>query len=259
MKYLPSTTTRCSLTHPGSGIFLAVASLALALHLLTAPAGAYLPPPERLLAKSTKTIPRGNLLEAKGKVQVSRPEIPSGAVLHLRLFLSPPDKARFEFFSPSYAEGVTVITIGSNLLIASKKSEIPKLLGQDFFNLLPILLGPLASGKTDLLRDNLRTLGIDTEQVGLEHIEKEILYRIGNPAADESKYLLRKEDFSPRRLQLKRAAFYTIDYFEFRLLESTAFFPAVIEIQSGDSPWIKLRFESVFLSDSPAPHLFTLQ
>ena len=236
------------------GILLALNTL-----LILSSADAYLPPPERVLAKSTKTIPPGSLLEASGKLQLSHPDVPAGLVLYLRVFLSPPGKARFEFFSPSYSEGVTVIAIHSNLLLATRKSEIPKLLGQDFFALLPLLIDPLMNGNTRLLRDNLRNLGVNTEQTGLEHIEKEILYRIGGPDPGEPKYLLRKENYSPRRLQLKREKSYTIDYLEFRLLENQAFFPAEITIRSGENPWIKMRFESVFLSRSPSPQLFTLE
>jgi hypothetical protein len=238
-------------------LFLLIAHCSL---LIAPKAFAYLPPPERVLAKVLKTMPDGTFLQARGTLEYLPPE-PSapGLAVSFRFYLAIPNQIKFEFSSPSYAKGLTVIVIKNNLLLSAKDSELARVIGQELPNYLPALFAPFISEGIKALRTSLEGQGINASQVSLEHFEHEIVYRIGNPEAGNPGIWLSKDNYFPRRLELSREKPVRIDYLKYRFLENSTACPAEIDLYSGGKPWVKIRFYSIQLIPAFPPGFFSLK
>ena len=97
------------------------------------------------------------------------------------------------------------------------------------------------------------------DQVSLEHFEREIVYRIGNPEAGNPGIWLAKDSFFPRRLELSREKPFRIDYLKYRFLENSSAWPAEINLYSGGNPWVQIRFYSIQLIPAFPPGFFSLK
>ena len=236
-------------------LFLAPCSL-----LFSSTTWAYLPPPERILAKTLKTLPNGTFLLAQGKLEVFPPE-PSapGLAVSFRFYLAIPNQIRLELFAPAYAKGLTVVVIKNNLLLSAKDSELARAIGPDLPNLLPALFSPFISEGIKALRGSLENQGIKMDQVSLDHFDREIVYRIGNPEAGNPAIWLSKENFFPRRLELAREKPVRIDYLKYRFLENSSAWPAEIDFYSGGKPWVRIWFYSIHLTHAFPPGFFSLK
>ncbi len=221
---------------------------------------AYLPPPERILAKTLKTLPNGTFLQAQGKLEVFPPE-PSapGLAVSFRFYLAIPNQIRLELFAPAYAKGLTIVVIKNNLLLSAKDPELAGVIGQDLPNLFPALFSPFISEGIKALRTGLETQGLDVAQIGLEHFEREIVYRIGNPETGRSGFWVNKDNFFPRRLELSREKPIRIDYLKYRFLENSSAWPAEIDLYSGGKPWVQIRFYSIQLVPAFPPGFFSFK
>jgi len=245
-------------------IFLKAISLfalyALPFVLSSSPASAYLPPPERILAKSLKTMPSGTFIEARGNLEFFPPK-PSapGIVVSFRFYLAIPNQIRFELFAPAYAKGLTIVVIKNNLLLSAKDPELAGVIGQDLPNLFPALFSPFISEGIKALRTGLETQGLDVAQIGLEHFEREIVYRIGNPETGWPGFWVNKDNFFPRRLELSREKPIRIDYLKYRFLENSSAWPAEIDLYSGGKPWVQIRFYSIQLVPAFPPGFFSFK
>lgn len=245
-------------------IFLRAISLfalcALPFVLSSSPASAYLPPPERVLAKSLKTMPSGTFIEARGNLEFFPPKPSSaGIILSLRFFIAIPNQVKLEIFAPSYPAGLTVVLIKNNLLISTQDSEIAGVIGHDLPNLFPALFSPFISEGIKAVRNGLETQGINVGQISLEHLEREILYRIGNPETGRPGFWVSKDSFFPRRLELSREKPVRIDYLKYQYLDNGSALPREIELYAGEKPWVKIRFDSVQLIPAFPPGFFSLK
>ncbi|MDD5223925.1 MAG: hypothetical protein PHE84_08030 [bacterium] len=221
---------------------------------------AYLPPPERILAKTLKTMPDGTFLRARGTLELLPPETSAPTLaVSFRFYLAIPNQIKFEFFSPAYAKGLTVVVIKNNILLSAKDSELARVIGPELPNLLPALFSPFISEGIKALRTSLTGLGINVGQVSLEHFEREIVYRIGGTEAGNPGLWLSKDNFFPRRLELSREKPVRIDYLKYRFLENSTACPAEIDLDSGGKPWVKIRFYSIQLIPAFLPGFFSLK
>ena len=228
--------------------------------LFTQLASAYLPPPERVLAKSLKTMPGGTFIEGRGSLEFFPPDPSSaGTIISLRFFLAIPNQVKFEFFAPSYPAGLTLVVIKNNLILSSKNSEIAGVVGQDLLSLFPALFSPFISEGIKALKSSLETQGINTDQVGLDHFEREIVYQIGNPETARPGFWVSKDNYFPRRLVLSREKPVRVDYLKYRFLDNGSAIPKEIELYSGEKPWVTIRFDSVQLIPEFPPGFFSLK